>query len=364
VWLFCQGGCIKNDNFKSLQIRIFEKSDPKSLDIRLLIPDAPWIAVRLTNGIMSVNEEIQQSLQIGNQGFEIRILGRTLRYSGSLSLRKATPGQGGSLMILNLVPFRDYVAFVTAAEANYRKTDHEYLLALSHVVAGYAAVPRARHKDYDFCDLAHCQVYRGFPPDSLFWTGIADILVKSPRPTLPREPVFHLCCGGELERPEDVWSRPGSETKAVRQDKWQGLSLCSKEDFFRWERQFSTIEFSMKLIEAGIMPAGANLTRIEVSDKTQGGSCRMIALEYSMESGAHHQIQVPAVQYLTSMGRSHGWGLFPSRRFTIRSNGNQISILGKGIGHGAGLCQTGARSLAAIGFTADEILDFYFPASW
>ena len=41
----------------------------------------------------------------------------------------------------------------------------------------------------------------------------------------------------------------------------------------------------------------------------------------------------------------------------------QVTIEGAGRGHGVGLCQWGARAMAAAGATAPTILAFYFPGT-
>jgi len=37
-----------------------------------------------------------------------------------------------------------------------------------------------------------------------------------------------------------------------------------------------------------------------------------------------------------------------------------VVLEGKGFGHGVGVCQEGAMGMARNGFTANEILNFYF----
>ena len=55
-------------------------------------------------------------------------------------------------------------------------------------------------------------------------------------------------------------------------------------------------------------------------------------------------------------------GGLPSSLFIIERQGQDYLISGAGFGHGVGLSQFGARALAAEGWSAGEILDFYFPA--
>lgn len=57
----------------------------------------------------------------------------------------------------------------------------------------------------------------------------------------------------------------------------------------------------------------------------------------------------------------HDLGL-PSSCFTIQTQNDSTQIICKGQGHGLGLSQYGAESMAKKGSTYDEILTWYFPA--
>jgi peptidoglycan hydrolase-like amidase len=58
-----------------------------------------------------------------------------------------------------------------------------------------------------------------------------------------------------------------------------------------------------------------------------------------------------------AFNRIHGWSTLPSNNFIQDSATQQ----GRGIGHGIGLCQLGATSLAARSHTADLILAHFYP---
>ncbi|HLP47660.1 MAG TPA: hypothetical protein VK469_17070, partial [Candidatus Kapabacteria bacterium] len=52
-----------------------------------------------------------------------------------------------------------------------------------------------------------------------------------------------------------------------------------------------------------------------------------------------------------------------SANFVFSKNGNTWEFSGKGLGHGVGLCQFGACSLAQDGKDYREILATYFPGA-
>ncbi|MFW6133897.1 MAG: cell division protein, partial [Planctomycetota bacterium] len=48
----------------------------------------------------------------------------------------------------------------------------------------------------------------------------------------------------------------------------------------------------------------------------------------------------------------------------IRTEGNDIVFAdGRGFGHGVGLCQWGAQGKAEAGWSAERILEFYYPGA-
>jgi stage II sporulation protein D len=50
-----------------------------------------------------------------------------------------------------------------------------------------------------------------------------------------------------------------------------------------------------------------------------------------------------------------------STYFSVKLIENNVVLTGKGFGHGVGLCQEGAMQMAKLGFTSEEILNFYYP---
>ena len=47
--------------------------------------------------------------------------------------------------------------------------------------------------------------------------------------------------------------------------------------------------------------------------------------------------------------------------FSCSPDGNEVVLKGKGFGHGVGLCQEGAMKMAKMGYSARQILLYYFP---
>jgi stage II sporulation protein D len=49
--------------------------------------------------------------------------------------------------------------------------------------------------------------------------------------------------------------------------------------------------------------------------------------------------------------------------FDLQRSGGAFALSGRGLGHGVGMCQWGARGRAEAGAAADAILAAYFPGT-
>jgi SpoIID/LytB domain protein len=61
--------------------------------------------------------------------------------------------------------------------------------------------------------------------------------------------------------------------------------------------------------------------------------------------------------------RRLGWDTIPSNDFTMSAQGNVVMLEGVGQGHGIGLCEAGARAMAATGSDFRDILAHYYPGT-
>jgi stage II sporulation protein D len=61
--------------------------------------------------------------------------------------------------------------------------------------------------------------------------------------------------------------------------------------------------------------------------------------------------------------RMLGYDTFKSTLFAVAVDGDVARFSGRGYGHGVGMCQWGAKGMAERGFTARQILGFYYPGT-
>jgi stage II sporulation protein D len=231
----------------------------------------------------------------------------TRAYRGTLVLR-ALRGEIVPIITMDLE-----IAVASAVEAeSISDTPLEALKAQAVVARSYFLAGGGRHSEFDFCDLTHCQFLREPPAqDSPAAVAARDthgiVLTFEEKPFAP---MFSRSCGGHTRTPAGV-GLPGGAYPYFS----VLCNICYKSPY-RWTRRLS-------LQDAALLGKG--------------------------ESGR------------LAVDRRLGWNTVPSNDFTSRQEGDQVVLEGVGQGHGIGLCQRGARALAANGRTFRQILNHYFP---
>jgi stage II sporulation protein D len=257
---------------------------------------------------------------------------------GSL-LVKSFPG---SLLVLDITELENYLPGVVRAEAGKYGPD-EYFRAQAVVARTYVWRNINRHEldGFNLCDDTHCQVYPGLIPDSAIITACRStsgmVIVDSDSVLI--EAAFHGNCGGETASSADVWVASYPYLVSVK-DPWCGYSASS-----RWQKNIPVSQFDDFLRSKGV-------------NRSQAGAL-------FSPSGTE---PVRKVSYIIS-GRNiskeemrQKFGL-RSSFFTMTLAGDSIMIRGRGYGHGVGLCQDGAKSMASKGMTYDMITGFYYPGT-
>jgi stage II sporulation protein D len=73
--------------------------------------------------------------------------------------------------------------------------------------------------------------------------------------------------------------------------------------------------------------------------------------------------KLDAYPFWLKLGASFGWSEVKSLNFSVKKEGDRFVFTGKGMGHGVGLCQWGARKMALDGSNYRKILSHYFPGT-
>ncbi len=162
------------------------------------------------------------------------------------------------------------------------------------------------------------------------------------------EAVFHSNCGGRTASAEEVWGVPVPGLESVI------CGDCGDAPQARWEGIFSAAEVEEAVRR--LYPGAGRVLSLSIRSLTPGGRVRALAV--TAAGGA----------FLLDAGdlrRELGNVRLPSTCFTVSASadGSLFVFSGRGYGHGAGLCQWGARGAAKRGLAFREILSRYYPGS-
>lgn len=269
----------------------------------------------------------------------VKILSLKRIYRGSF----AVYAENGRLILLNKISVEDYLPGVLGGEMPF--ASNEALKAQAVVSRTWIYANLHNHETYDFCDLTHCQVYMGAAGESkLSWQSVkktSGIILTLLRSGQPARVYYHSTCGGKT-------------TNVIGGHAQEGLSVaddganCSASPHYEWKffmtRNNLEKIFHKAVEDIGIVKKDASGRALEMLLKTKNNSVKMTAW-----------------QFYRKLGKSTGWNKLKSTYFTVSRYKDSFIFKGKGLGHGAGLCQWGAFGLAKQGKNYVEILKHYFP---
>ncbi|CAN5633945.1 SpoIID/LytB domain-containing protein [soil metagenome] len=160
---------------------------------------------------------------------------------------------------------------------------------------------------------------------------------------------YHSDCGGRTDEARSIWGGGIKTGTAVD-------TACSvKRSPWRFVRSLG--ELTSSLMGRGLIPSGFHLASLSVLGRTSGG--RALTLQARSPEGRTALIAGEKLRAAV------GYGDLKSTLFEIKmgtaADGSQLEFIGRGFGHGTGLCQWGARELAKGGKTYRQILQHYYP---
>jgi stage II sporulation protein D (peptidoglycan lytic transglycosylase) len=274
----------------------------------------------------------------------IRLNGRD--YSSPLDIARS----GDGLAVVNEVPLEEYVVGVVRAEAS-EKWPPEMLRAQATVARTYAAHHRLLSAGKPFhilASTAHQQYAGRVPPTSPVWAAVRDTAGQVLLWEGDVFPAFyHTESGGYTEDPRSVFAArnmPG--LKPVRCD------FSAGSPHFYWSLDLRLTEVGETLRRNGI-DSGA-ISAIDVTERTP--SLRAAVVTVRGDRGA---IPVRGNDFR----RMLGYDTFKSTLFAVVLDGEWARFTGRGYGHGVGMCQWGAKGMAEQGYSARQILEYFYPGT-
>ena len=259
------------------------------------------------------------------------------RYPGFLRLLV----RGDRLLWINVVDLEDYLEGVLPGEMP-AWFPLEAQKAQAVIARTYALERLGSHPDYDLCATSQCQVYLGRTEASAAYrpairASRGYLLAYQGRPV---KAVYHADSGGRTASSQEVWGKRYPYLR-TRPDPYTRART--------WERTPSPAQVEGVLAELGA--SVGTFYGFKVLSRTESDRIGRLLV---WGSGGQVELGLPEVtRFLRAMGlpSTMAW-VEDGRRF-----------LGRGLGHGVGLSQWGARGLARRGYTYREILGYYYPGT-
>lgn len=316
-----------------VEVRILERRGLR--DLWVLAPRA--LHLKAVQNQLWVDGKPTQRLSLAQDGFAVRLDGAVRRYPGRLRAR----AEGGKLVLVNDVPLEAYVAGVVAAELP--KGWPAEALKAQAVLARTFALRGGDHPGKTLCDLTHCQAYAGLPEAAASRAGRETRgLVLTYRGAVCR-PLYHSTCGGALASNQVVFG--GSPVAYLQEG--QDTFCAASPHAAPWSVRVRPDEAARAL-------GRPRVETLEVSDRSAGGWVGTVLVDGERMSG---------YRLWQALGKEMGWGALKSLNFQVRRDGEAFVFSGRGLGHGVGLCQWGARGRAEAGWDFRRVLLAYYPGA-
>ena len=252
--------------------------------------------------------------------------------------------------VLSTVPLEAYLASVVAREMS-PSWPAAALQAQAIAARTYVLGRSDPKRDYDVVTSEADQVYGGVEAESPAATAAvgatAGVVLRFGDAFA--QVFYSSSCGGHTESSADAWA--GGATLPYL----QGVLCpwCTKSPDYAWAREVPPEAVARAFPGAAV----GTPTGLAVAATDPSGRARAFLL-----SGDAGTATARGTAFRAALGSRVVRSLL-IRQITSGTGPGSFVIEGGGLGHGVGLCQWGARGMAAAGTSSEDILNFYFPGT-
>lgn len=295
-------------------------------------------------------------IKIGDRVFDardIRVLSSRKRgidlnktlYRGEIDIRRTE----GGLDAVNRVALEDYLKGVLPREIN-RFWPSAALKAQAIASRSYAVYQALRRKDedYDLTADTFSQVYGGWSGERLRTTRAVeatkgDVLEYGGK-IFPA--YFHSCCGGHTRDVARAWNEGLKPLRGVK------CPWCRWTPYFRWQ-----VRVPKDTILEALNDKGYHIRRVD--DIKGGPRDDSRRLEYVRVRAGNKWFEIKTENFRSAVGKT----VLKSANFHVKKYPFFYLFSGYGWGHGVGMCQWGVFGLAIRKWSAERILQYYYPGT-
>jgi stage II sporulation protein D len=257
---------------------------------------------------------------------------------------------GENLVVINELPLEDYLAGAVKAEAG-DKMPMQMLKAQAIVARTYAAYHQRlnEHKPYHvMASTAHQQYMGSVPDDSPVWKAVRETEGRVMLLGGALFPAFyHTDSGGHTEDPRVVFGTANMPPlRPVRVD------FTSDSPHHEWKLDVPLSVLGAQLVKHGI--SVGKVIALEVLERSSSLRVSVIAVK---------GLKGTATLRGNDLRRLVGYDTLKSTLFAVAVDGSIARFAGRGYGHGVGLDQWRAKTMADLGYDASQILEYYYPGA-
>lgn len=240
------------------------------------------------------------------------------------------------------------------------------LKAQAIVARSYALYEKQRNLDslYDLKSTVESQAYLGIDgEDPLTNQAIDD--TRNLILTIDEQPLcafYHACCGGHTESAQNIFGDYPGLPGVV-------CEFCQDSPYYNWEKPFSNIQIRNYLLRSE-MKVGP-IKSLHSTGKTFSGRVRKLRFKHewgniTMTAKKFRQMigynQLPSLLFNIKKIQEEKKGGEEGKKGKGKNYGleKNFNFIGRGWGHGVGLCQWGSKKMAEEGATYEEILHKYY----
>lgn len=246
------------------------------------------------------------------------------------------------LKIINQVDISNYLGGVIESEGGGGKhIDYYKVQAILSRTYVLSHLKKHQSEKFNLCDQVHCQAYHNM----LIYTPSIKKAVKATRQIVMVDENINLAngfffanCGGQTSEADFVWNRAVPYCKSVID------TFCIHTRQSKWEKRIPRVDWENYLEKQFGYP---------VKDSLYNYLLYHFRQEQRLAFYQMPQLGIPLRDIRVHFKLRSTW-------FNCSLQGSEVVLKGKGFGHGVGLCQEGAMSMAKKGYNSKDIIQFYF----
>lgn len=264
----------------------------------------------------------------------------------------------GGLMLVNCVDAEDYLVGVLGKEMNLSYTEAtlkaQVVAARTYVL--YECV-RRRAAAFDVYDDERSQVYGGLERE----TEAARRLVEETRGIVVRhegaifKAFYASTCGGATDKACEVLNDALEDIPPLS---GATCGYCEDAPLYRWEMPAKSLAEVSRLLAARI--ENGKVVNVEIGRTLSSGRAATVIVTAEV-GGAAKAFELKANEDFRRAVSARD--IKSTLWDEVACRGGKLYLKGRGWGHGAGMCQMGARGMGRAGKNFDEILTHYYPGA-